>query len=302
MRLRSSAGGDARLVVRDQRILDALRPRSGRLRGGDMRGARVWTRALTWTGATAGVLVGLYFALPLLARPLAALVPLSWEESLGRTVMRQVTLVFGRNGQLRQCTGAAGQAAIERLVGRLAATVESRYTFRVQVVDTGMVNALAAPGGYIMVFRGLIDKARTPEEVAGVIGHEMGHVIEQHGTQAMIRSQGMRLILGGLGDGTAVEVGSTLATLSYGRAAEREADRVGVTMLNKADIRGGGLAEFFRRLGRDDAEGEPGVTRYISTHPPSAERAGEIDTRAVGQGPAMSAEEWQALRAICTRG
>jgi predicted Zn-dependent protease len=262
-----------------------------------MRGRRMLPRALAWTGVTAAALVGLYFAMPLLAEPIAAMVPRAWEERLGQAVIRQVGSMFGTRGRLDACSAPAGRAALDRLVARLAATVETDYTFRVQVVDNGIVNALAAPGGYVIVFRGLIDKAESAEEVAGVIGHEMGHVIERHGTEALIRAQGMRIIFGAMAEGGGLDYGALLLTFSYGRDAEREADRVGVSMLNRADIRGAGLAGFFRRVGKDDTGG---VGKYFATHPPSNERAADIDARAVGKGDAMSADEWRALRTICS--
>jgi hypothetical protein len=96
------------------------------------------------------------------------------------------------------------------------------------------------------------------------------------------------------------DIGSQLAVLSYGRAAEREADSVGVDMLNRADIRGAGLVGFFRRIGKETGDDGKGITRYLGTHPPTGERAADIEGRAIGRGDAMSAAEWQALRTRCT--
>jgi predicted Zn-dependent protease len=303
VRLRAKSGGDARLVVRDPHFLDALGQYARHLRSANMQRSRALPRALAWGGATIATLVGLYFALPLLSEPVAALMPLAWEERMGQNVRSQVLALLGRNA--KECTSPAGRAAVEKLVQRLAGTVESRYTFRVMVVDSPVVNAFAAPGGYIVVFRGLIDKSASGEEVAGVLAHEMGHVVERHGTSAMIRQFGMNAILSAiLGDASGVgsttaEIGSQLAVLSYGRAAEREADRVGVSMLNRADIRGTGLVAFFRRIGKESGGSDGGVLRYLGTHPPTGERAADIESRAVGKGDAMSAAEWQSLRTVC---
>ena len=297
VRLRST-DDESRLTVPDQAVLTALRPLARSLRGGDMRGARTLPRALAWTAATLGTLVLLYFALPLLAEPIAAVVPRTWEERLGRSVMRQVATLFGHGGHLVTCRAPAGRAALDRLVKRLAAGADTDYVFRVQVVDSPIVNAMAAPGGYIVIFRGLIDKAETAEEVAGVLGHEMGHVIEQHGTQALIRAQGMRLLFGSVAEGTSVQIGTTLLTLSYSRAAESQADRIGIKLLNRANIRGTGFVAFFRRL--DKSMGHHSAwRRYIATHPPTAQRAAAIESRAIGTGDAMTAAEWRALRNIC---
>lgn len=304
VRLRAKNGGDARLIVRDTAFLDAVGRHSRHLRSNNLQKSRALPRALGWGAATVATLIGLYFGLPILAEPIAAVMPLSWEERMGRNVRSQALALFGRSS--KECVAPQGKAAIEGLVKRLAGTVETRYRFNVVVIDSGLVNAFAAPAGYIVVFRGLIDKASSGEEIAGVIAHEMGHVIERHGTEALIRQLGMSAIFGAmLGDAsgvgsTAADIGSQLAVLSYGRAAEREADGVGVDMLNRADIRGAGLVAFFRRIGKESGGDSRGILRYLGTHPPTGERAADIEGRTVGRGDAMSAAEWQALRTICS--
>jgi beta-barrel assembly-enhancing protease len=304
VRLRSKSGGDARLVVRDPHFLNALSRHSRHLRSNNMQHSRALPRALIWGAATIATLVGLYFGLPIVAEPVASVMPLAWEERMGQNVRNQALAILARS--TKECAAPQGRAAIESLVQRLAATTESRYTFRVTVVDSPLVNAFAAPAGYIVVFRGLIDKASSAEEIAGVVAHEMGHVIERHGTEAIIRQLGMNAILGAmLGDAsgvgsTAADIGSQLAVLSYGRAAEREADRVGISMLNRADIRGAGLVAFFQRIGKESGGDDRGMLRYLGTHPPTGERAADIEARAFGRGAAMTAAEWQALRTICS--
>lgn len=304
VRLRAKAFGGARLVVRDSAFLDALRARLPRL-GGDMRRSRNLGRAAAWLAAVAAALFGVYVSLPLLAEPVAAIIPLAWEERLGRGVRDTAVGVF-TGGKARYCEGAAGKAAIDALVRRLAATTPSRYRFDIQVLDDKTVNAFAAPGGFIVVFRGLIDKAESAEELAGVLAHEMGHVIERHGTENLIRAVGGATIIAAvLGDASTIgatlaEYGSTLASLSHGRDAEREADAIGVAMLNKAGIRGTGLVAFFRRIAKLTGEGQGGgVGRYLSTHPPSDERAGEIGRRSTGAGDALAPAEWAAVKAMC---
>ena len=300
VRLRLGRKDPARLVLRDPAALDALRPLAPRLGGSDLRGARPLLRVSAWLVATVAVLVGIFYGLPYLARPVSALVPVSWEEAVGEKLVRQVRVLFGGRGGLKVCADPEGVAALQRLTDRLSRQVEHPYTFRVMVMESSVVNALAAPGGYIVFFKGLIDKAESAEEVAGVLGHEMGHVIHRHGMQSLIRQQSLKLLIGAVADSTAADIGSMLATLKYGRDAESEADETGVAILNKADIRAAGLAGFFRRLAGKNA-GEPGLERYVSTHPPSVERADRIDAGAKGRGDAMSAADWQALRRICAK-
>ncbi|MGE0734538.1 MAG: M48 family metallopeptidase [Alphaproteobacteria bacterium] len=300
VRLRSLAAGDARLSVTDHNFLEELRTRSANLSGRDMRRSRVLPRAVGWTFGLAVVLVGMYFGLPLMARPVAFMVPVSWEEKWGESIMRQALTIFGGG---KRCANAEGEAALNNLILRIGKTRAHQYRFRVQVVDHSMVNAFAAPGGYIVVFRGLIDKSGSPEELAGVIGHEMGHVLERHGTQALIRQVGMSAIISAMiGDASSIgtslaDFAGTLASLSYGRQAEHEADEVGVAMLNKAGINARPFAEFFERIGKDEPNSD--LLKYLSTHPASRDRAKFVRDQSASTGKAMSDQEWRDLKNIC---
>lgn len=303
VRLRNVAMGDARLSVPDANFIQELRTRRTPLAGRDMRKSRILPRALGWTGGLVAVLIGIYFGLPLAARPVAFLVPISWEEKWGESIMQQALAILG--GGNRRCTNAEGEAALNNLILRIGKTRPHEYRFRVQVIDSPMVNAFAAPGGYIVVFRGLIEKSASAEELAGVVGHEMGHVVERHGTQALIRSVGMSAIIAALiGDASSVgsslaDFAGTLASLSYGRQAEVEADEVGVDMLNKAGIDAKPFAGFFERIGKDESNSR--MLSYLSTHPASRDRAKFVRDNAKTTGKAMSDREWADLKTICRK-
>jgi Zn-dependent protease with chaperone function len=278
-----------------------------------------------WGIAVGGTALAVYLLIAEMPAIAARVVPLKWEEALGDAVVKQMTFIFARTSKV--CEAGPGKAALERLRTRLTAGLKTRYRFKLRVIDHRMVNAFAAPGGYVIVMRGLIDKAESPDEVAGVLAHEIGHVVERHSTEALFRSIGFSLIVSTLvgnttSMGSAVaEIGTGLASLSYGRAAEREADAIGVKLLNQANISGTGLAGFFDRIaagrkkdetdksgggksgggkpGGANPKSENGVWGYLSTHPPSAERARRIKARATGRGRAMSDSDWAALKAIC---
>lgn len=303
-RLKRSAG-EARLTVADGAFLDRLRPHAGQLRRKDLRGANVKVRAAGWIGATAAVLAGFWFLLPLAAGPVASWVPLSWEEGLGRTVQRQALALMAAESRL--CTGSSGRLAFARLVRRLSATRPSRYRFRVTVVDNGTVNAFAAPGGYIVVFRGLIDNSAGADGLAGVMAHEMGHVIERHGMENLVKALGLSFVLSALiGDtsgfaGIASDMAQGLATSKFSRDAEREADRIAVEMLNRANISGRGFRAFFQTMARKAGPGGNAIGRYFASHPATRGRAQFVKAHATGTRPAMSDSEWQAVRRMCDR-
>ena len=303
-RLKRKAG-DARLTVADTGFLDLLRPHARQLGRKDLRRRRAGLRAAGWAGAAAAILAGFWFLLPLAAGPVASLTPLSWEEGLGRTVQRQALALMASGS--RTCADWAGQWAIDRLVQRLSAARPSRYRFRVTVVDNKTVNAFAAPGGYIVVFRGLIDHAAGADGFAGVMAHEMGHVIERHSMENLVKVLGTGFVMSALiGDtsglgGIAANMAQSLATSKFSRDAEREADRVAVEMLNRANISGRGFQAFFQTLERKEGVEQATFGRYFATHPATGERAQYVEGHATGKAPAMSAAGWRAVRAMCGR-
>ncbi len=295
--------GPQRLTIANTDFLDQLRPRSRHLGRQDLRGRNIWLRGAGWIGAIFAILLGFWFVLPLAATPVASIIPLSWEEGLGEAATGQaITLIAPRSDA---CLGAGGQRAIERLVNRFAAVSPSRYRFRVTVIDSPMENAFAAPGGYVVIFRGLIDNAPDANAVAGVLAHEMGHVIRRHGMNQLVKALGFSLVIGALiGDTSsfgeiAAGVAEQLATSKFSRDTEREADEIAVDMLNRTNISGRGLQAFFQKFARQADDAGENVSSYFASHPATGTRAKFVQSRAKGLGNAMSIEEWQAVKGMC---
>src|SRR5690606_1638034 len=115
-----------------------------------------------------------------------------------------------------------------------------------------LVNAFAAPGGYIVVFQGLLEASESAEEVAGILAHEIQHVVQRHGTKAILEALPLQLAAAALGGDQAaalfVGAASTLGVLSYRRRDETAADREGFRMLRAARIAPDGMMRFFERL------------------------------------------------------
>jgi predicted Zn-dependent protease len=266
-------------------------------------------RPLRWTAmglaSVAVLFVVLFFALPRFAGAVSQVIPTSWEVALGEQSFEQILELFAKLAddeaeKPRFCEGPKGRAALDRLTANLAAASAAPYEFRVAVLDLPVNNAFALPGGRIVVFKGLIDFAESPDEVAGVLAHEIGHVTERHGTERIVESLGLGLffgvMLGDFGSSAVALVGETLVNLSYSRDAETEADSVAVGLLDEAGIAGGGLASFFKRLEESGPEMHPAL-QLLSTHPASELRAQR--TAGSAGGPAMSEADWTALQAIC---
>jgi len=301
VRLRNATDdAGARLQLADRQALTAIIRHAPHLaqRRRFSRALVISVSGLAGTAALAGVL---WFGLPWAARITAAAIPVSWEESLGENLYTEVTKIFGviGDGEPGVCAEPAGTAALQRLVTRLSPS-QSPYDFRVTVLDVPVPNAFALPGGHMVVLQGLLDFVEGPDEIAGVLAHEMGHVVHRDGTKAIIRQLGIQGILGlFFGGGTPVAIGETLLTFSFSREAESEADTAALSLLRGAGIQTAGLGEFFQRL--IDQQGDmAGGLEFLSTHPSSASRVRYFDeANAAGDGPAMSDTDWQALRAIC---
>jgi Zn-dependent protease with chaperone function len=295
------------LLVSDPAFLVALRevapgagfhdPGRRRLRAGATVGAALGLIVLT---------VVLYvWGIPALAAVVAARVPVGWEERLGQAAVEQLAPAS------RRCTDPGRQAKIDGIVARLMAPLPSRpYTIRVIVVDDRRVNALAAPGGWVVVFRGLLERAKTAEELAGVLAHEVQHVLRRHATRALIQHASMALLVSALaGDptgalGFGVEGARALATLEYSRQFETEADAEGMQLLLAAGIDPAGMIVFFESLARTSG-GMPDILSYLSTHPSPDDRLARLRALAraapASHAPLMSAGEWRNVTAICRR-
>ncbi len=303
LRLKPKSGAE-RLTVTDPGLLEDLPRDRGAARQARADRRRLGRSPILVMIAICAAAVLLWAGFPLAVRVTAAAIPVAWERALGDWVLDDVLdfLALFNDGEAQVCEDEAGRAALATLTRELAAASGSPYEFRVLVVDFGMTNAFALPGGAIVIFDGLIDFAETPEEVAGVLAHEMAHVMKRHGTEALLRSYGLQLLIesltGSAGGGVAGGLGETLLGLSYSRDAESEADHRGIELLQTAGIRADGLGRFFERIGEGPG-GLPAALDILSTHPSSETRARLADEAGTSGAQAMSQADWQALQVIC---
>ena len=181
-------------------------------------------------------------------------------------------------------TDPAVNARIQRIGKRVAASVgrdlpNAQWEF--VVFDSDQVNAFALPGGKVGFYTGLINLASSDDEIAIVMGHEVAHVTSRHGAER--QSQAMLIGLGGvaLGVGTqnnknaeyymlAYGVGSTLGSLAYSRNHETEADVIGLRFAAKAGYDPRAAVTFWTKMAAKEGGARP--PKFLSTHPPSAER------------------------------
>lgn len=269
--------------------------------------ARRWARIRVTVLAAFGI-VGLTAAIylwgiPAMAALLAPRVPATWEERLGRSVVEHLA------PPARRCADPAREQAIREIVATLLAPFPSSpYRFQVFVVDNPAVNAFAAPGGHIVLFRGLLERTRSAEELAGVLAHEIQHILLRHATRALLQHVSTGLLLAALtGDtsgvmGFGLESARVLGELRYSRKNEEEADAEGMRMLLAAGVDAAGMIAFFDVL---KGEGRKGLSppTYLSTHPSTQDRIERLRSLAAQpQGPPLKllqGHEWTEVRQIC---
>jgi beta-barrel assembly-enhancing protease len=307
--VRLERGGDLAeaLLVGDVAFLSALRAAAPQAAGAFHDPARRrfrLARTLLAAVASVGLAAGLYvWGIPLLANVAAARVPVAWEVALGDAAMGQLAPVSKR------CRDPERQRRVDEITGVLLRTVpDSRYPFRVTVVDHPMVNAFAAPGGFIVVFRGLLERTENAEELAGVLAHEIQHVLHRDATRAILRQASTGILIAALvGDVSGVmafgiESARMLGDLSHSREAEHEADRDGLRMLHAAAVNPEGMLAFFRGL-EARGEGSEAAIRYLSTHPTPGDRLRDLAALAAAppKPPVklLPDYDWSDIKKIC---
>lgn len=188
---------------------------------------------------------------------------------------------------------ATEKADVQAIFARLLASLppEEADGYRLEMRDIPRVgpNAFAMPGGTVVVTDALVLEFTDEDLIAGVLGHEIAHVREQHSLQQLYRSLSIYVLVGLIaGDvGPVLEdallEGSLLLSLAYSREHEREADAEGVALARQAGYDPEGLVRFFEALAKM-TEGNGGVPQWLSTHPASAERVETIRQIIAGGG------------------
>lgn len=295
--------GTQRLIVNDDALARAIVGASPRLRRSLARFAPwSWRRWSVGIAGAACVALAVFAGLRTVPALLAPVVPYSWEEGLGQRVM------LGTGLQVFECRPGEGDAALQELVDRLARQAGWRHKLHVHIANISIANAFALPGGHIVVFRGLLDSADTGDEVAGVLAHEIGHVVHRHAMQQVLREMGLSL-LGQLLTGGAtgnvntsmIGYGTTVWQLSYSRVAESDADAFAVQLLRKAGLRNDGLKQFFEDLEEDEDDADrPSPLQWLSTHPATADRIAAMGKVSSDGKSAFTETQWRALHAPCS--
>jgi Zn-dependent protease with chaperone function len=301
LRLSHQSAPGSRLIIGDDafiRELIAAAPHAG----GAMNYRQAVRAASIIAVAVAATFAALYAVLVLAPQQFAFLMPESWRERLGDEIERSFT------ANARECMTGGGLASLTELEARLADGNPDLPKFVIAVYDMPIVNAFSLPGGRVIVTRKLIETATAPDQLAGVVAHELGHVAHRDPEAQLFRAAGLQVLLalftGGAGGDTLSSLAGTLAILRYSRDAERAADGYAVEILTKAEIDPMGLKYFFEVMRQQEGKDPSGpfgkLTGILATHPLTEERIGAIKPLPSGEArEVMQAVDWADLKKVC---
>ena len=300
----------ARLEIRDRELAHEIDNRSLPVDRSGRGERRMRAKVIVWSLVATASLVGVaVWGVPRIATRLTPLIPYALELRLGELIEAQAraSLDTRHAGAAFECGNAAkekpGRAAFDKLMNQLETAAGLPIPLRPLVVRQPEANAITLPGGYIYVFQGLIDKAETPEELAGVIAHEVGHAAHRDGTRAVLQAAGLSLLFGILlgdfvGGGAVVFAAKTILQTSYSREVETAADAYGVMLMTRI---GGDARALGRFLLRIAGTTHPGP-KILLDHPETRDRVTVIEAMAgsAPTRPLLDQADWAALKSICS--
>jgi beta-barrel assembly-enhancing protease len=269
----------------------AAEPRSAKLTG-SARLSRYHIAMLAVAASVVGLVLGALLLTGPLARVVLRFVPRSVDVSIGDAAYPHVQKKIGG---LRE--EAAVREPVQAVLDRLVEAVPNLpFHFRVAVCDSPMLNAFALPGGQIVITTRMLAALQSAEELAGVLAHEMNHVLGRHSMEMTIRASGIRFLVhilsgGHLAVGIAASVWSVVGVMGYSREKERDADRNAVRLLVGAGIDPKALLPMFKKLLEEEKrhEGPPSADRKLMekfrTHPETADRIADVESEIVAASP-----------------
>ena len=300
----------ARLDVHDAALVAKIDEYAHGIDRSGVTERRARNKIIAWTfAATVSLVFIAVVLLPAIVERLAPLIPLSVEHRMGVAVDAQVRTMLDTQKSAKpfECGTEghekAGRAALDNLIGKLGTAAALPIPIKAAVVRRKESNAIALPGGNVYIFEGLVDAARTPDELAGVIAHEIGHVAHRDGTRSILQAAGLSFLFGMLlgdftGGGVVVIAARKIVESSYSRDVESDADRYGVDLMSKT---GGDARALGTMLERIAGSIEPGIT-ILRDHPGTKARVELINTISPPRrgAPLLDAAEWAALKRICS--
>jgi predicted Zn-dependent protease len=215
------------------------------------------------------------------------------EIDMGQQYVQQINqqLPIVQDPELNRYINVLGDS-IARLTSRTDITDWHFY-----IVDNKEVNAFAVPGGFVYVNRGLIERTQRMDQLAGVLGHEIGHVVRRHSIKQMQQQQGANIgvtlacvltsVCSSEAAGTAINVGGAALFAKFSRGDEAEADAEGVANTVRAGINPNGIPEMFEILIEERNSNPSAVQNWFATHPLEEDRVAATRALIAQYNPAI---------------
>jgi predicted Zn-dependent protease len=226
----------------------------------------------------------------------------------GVSQQQEVQMVQQEAQQVSAQLPMVQDAYIQNYVNTLGQRIASRTSradlqWQFQVVNSDVVNAFALPGGFIYINRGVLERADNMSEVAGVLGHEIEHVVRRHSVKQMEQAQGANVGVGILCALTgvcqsgiaqaAINVGGTAVFAKFSRTDEVQADEGGFQNVMRAGISPRGMLTLFQKLlAEEQSSGNSNVSAWFADHPGTSDRIADIQ-RMLNQVPASTLNQLQ---------
>lgn len=230
------------------------------------------------------------------------LISIEEEWQLGQQLSQEVAtqVRFNNDPALNAYVRSMGQSIVAQ-----AAPPFNQLPWQFHVVQDDAINAFAIPGGHVYVNTGLIRNADNAAELAGVMAHEISHVLARHSTEQLSRQYGLSMVAGmvlGQNPGALAQIAAQIAGAGamarFSRQAEEEADAIGIQAMAAAGYNPIGMATMFEEL-LENRQREPGrVEQFFSTHPLTEDRIRAARERAarIGERGRLDEPEFQQVR------
>lgn len=212
-----------------------------------------------------------YYALPLLNQWAANRTPKEWEIKMGNTAIQQ--FLANEQEDVRKSN------ILNQFFDSL--DISSSYPIKLYVLNDSIINAFAMPGGHIVVYKGILDRMCSYQELVGLLGHEFAHIEKQHSLKTIYQSVSSYLMISLIfGDLTGiaaifVEQANNIKNLSYSRSFELEADHEGLRLMLERKINPQGILDLFNILKSNHTDNQL-QSSFFSTHPLTEERIQKI--------------------------
>ena len=309
LRVSVSGGDEARLIIDKPEFIAELRRLCPKLRKKRAAAPGWWKPYLYWGGGAAlSVVIIFTIVLPLLASQIAYLIPDSTRDEIGQGARDYFINVIASREKVTPeavtCKSPAANQVLQKLVSNLGAAGGGELPVSdVTVIRTKTANAFALPGGHLLIFSGLIDMADSPNGLAGVLAHEIGHAKYRHPTRLFVANTGVAtvfsLLLGDVTGGTFLAaMGQLTVGSAYSRDFEREADRTAVELMQAAGYDISPMIPLMKKISAQGGADKFGFS-LINSHPGVDERLALLAAAGNEGGPALTAEHWALVKNMC---